>query len=137
MNAVEQGRAGARTAAPVAAVLLLLAAPAAAEARRGVPRGDAESFAMGACLTRQTPERLRDEGFLWTRAVMERGGDLATWRALGDAVVAEAARRPVPQGRGDGPVADPLTPMPVLHCHEVVRSPAVRAAITRAVRGAR
>jgi len=92
---------------------------------------------MGACLTRQMPERLRDEGFLWTRGVMDRGGDLAAWHALGDAVVAEAARRPVPQGRGDGPVAAPLVTMPVLHCHEVIRTPAVRAAIARAVRGAR
>ncbi|MDU7519933.1 MAG: hypothetical protein E7K72_00835 [Roseomonas mucosa] len=92
---------------------------------------------MAACLTRQMPETLRDEGFLWSRGVMDRGGSFETWRALGDIVVAEAVRRPVPQGRGDGPVADPLVPMPVLHCHQVVRTPAVRAAIARAARDAR
>jgi len=126
-----------RPVALLPVLLPLLAAPAAAEARRGVPRGDAEGYAMAACLTRQMPERLRDEGHLWARGVMERGGRLSTWRALGEAVAAEAARRPMAMGRGDGPVADPLVPMPVLHCHEVVRSPAVRAAIARAARGSR
>ena len=66
---------------------------------------------------------------------MERvGGPLDDWVALGNAVGAEAARRPMPAARVDGPVHASSRPMPLLFCHELVRTPAVRAAIGRAVR---
>ncbi|MEE7465480.1 hypothetical protein MFUR16E_32065 [Methylobacterium fujisawaense] len=90
---------------------------------------------MAACLTSQDVPFLREQGYLWGGAVIQRGhGPLDDWTALARAVAASAARRAMPMARGDGAVHDLLKPMPLLFCHELVRSPAIRAAKIRAMR---
>ena len=117
----------------VPALLLLAAAPAAGQTP-GLG-AEVEGYAAAACLTRQEQPFLRDEGHLWAAGIMERvGGSLDHWVALADAVGAEAARRPMPVARVDGPERASSRPMPVLFCHELVRTPAVRAAIKLALR---
>ncbi|MFJ7440140.1 hypothetical protein ACIQW5_21025 [Methylorubrum thiocyanatum] len=120
-------------AASLAAVLIDTSA--AAGMRRTALRADVEGYAMAACLTRQDVPFLREQGYLWGDVVLQRGhGPVEDWTTLAEAVGAAAARRAMPMARGDGAVHDPLKPMPLLFCHELVRSPAVRAAKARAMR---
>lgn len=113
----------------------LLSTSTAAEARRAALRADVEGYAMAACLTRQDVPYLREQGHLWGNAILQRGhGSVEDWTTLADAVGAAAARQTMSMARGDGAVDDALKPMPLLFCHELVRSPAVRAAKVRAMR---
>lgn len=108
---------------------------AAAGPRRVALRADVQGYAMAACLTWQDEPFLREQGYLWGGAVMQRGhGAPDDWIALSHVVAAAATRRAMPMAHGDGAVHDPLKPMPLLFCHELVRSPAVRAAKARAMR---
>lgn len=119
---------------PLLAILAIPSAPAAATPRQAL-RAEVEGYAAAACLTRQEQPFLQEQGHFWAAGILERvGGSLDHWRALGDAVAAESARRQMPMARGDGPVHDSSKPMPLLFCHELVRTPAVRAAVERRLR---
>lgn len=85
------------------AILAGFPASAATSPGRDALRADVEGYAAAACLTRQEQPFLREQGHLWATGILERtGGSLDGWRVLGDAVAAEAARRPTPVARGTG-----------------------------------
>lgn len=124
-----------RSVLAVAVAAILLGTPTAAWPRRDALRADVEGYAMASCLIRQDPAYLREQGHLWSGAVLQHGhGSLDDWSLLSRAVEAESARRPMAMARGDGAVHAPLKAMPLLFCHELVRTPVVRAAMARAVR---
>jgi len=92
---------------------------------------DVEGYAVAACLTRQSPAYLKQQGEGWAQIIIERGhGRPEPLDALNRVVRAEAGRAPPYVDRDE---ADPTkgSPMPVAFCAELIDRPRVKAAIAR------
>lgn len=98
-------------------------------------RRDVEGYAFAACLTAQDSAYLKEQGHGWGAVVLERGhGGVEPLMSLDAAVKAAAARTPMALMHKDGPVSEPLVPLPILFCADLLQTPSVRAAKLRAMR---
>jgi hypothetical protein len=94
---------------------------------------DVEGYAIAACLVQQAQPYLKDQGYVWAGAIVQRGK--APIEAL--TPVEDAVKRELDKGDMAIVHADANPPedkaAPVLYCGEIIDKPAVRAAIQKTV----
>jgi hypothetical protein len=103
----------------------------------GSPRSevlrDVEGYAIASCLTYQAQAYLKDQGDAWASVIVQRmKGSLDALVAVAEQVKRENARGDRAVIRDEsGQEKDKI--LPVLYCGEMIDTPAVRAAIQKAV----
>ena len=102
---------------------LAVHAAAAADRRGPAPlRRDVEGYAFAACLVAQDSAYLKEQGHGCGAVVLERSrGGLEPLTSLAKAVRAEAVRTPMAVMHKDGPVSEPLVPLLILFCADLLQ----------------
>lgn len=124
-------RAGVIAAALLVGACSSDATPAAGG--RDAIRRDLEGYATAACLIKQQPAYLRDQGDGWAANIIGRGSvRLDVLKSVASAVDVEVAKGGMAQIMVESPPMT-LKRLPVQYCAEIIDGPAVRQAIERAM----
>jgi hypothetical protein len=103
----------------------------------GAPRPavlrDVEGYAVASCLIHQAEPYLKDQGYAWGSAIIQRGkAPIEVLTPIEDAVKLEIAKGDMAIIHVDtNPPGDKAAP--VLYCGEIIDTPSVRATIQKTV----
>jgi hypothetical protein len=103
----------------------------------GAPRPamlrDVEGYAIAACLVHQAEPYLKDQGYAWGNAIIQRGkAPIEVLAPIEDAVKLEIAKGDMAIIHVDTNPPENKT-APVLYCGEIIDMPSVRATIQKTV----